>query len=72
MPRQPIGNDDPVAAFLLAGLFGLFSRADSGHALVVVVEDHDALQALDALVVVDAAIALDGADLAVVSSDMEN
>ncbi|MNF55206.1 hypothetical protein D3C84_366600 [compost metagenome] len=64
--RLPVADDDRVPVFPLAGLLRLLARADAGHALVVVVEDHDALQALDALVVVDAAVALDGADLAVV------
>src|SRR3990167_2300355 len=64
--RLPVADDDPCSALLPAGSLSLFARADAGHALVVVVEDHDAFQALDALVVVDAAVALDGADLAVV------
>ena len=59
----PVADDDIVGAL---GSRGLLACADGIHALILVIQNHDAFQALDALVVVDGAAALDGADLAFV------
>src|SRR5690606_9568965 len=60
--------DQCLCSSLALAFLGLLARADRRHALLVVVQDDDAFQALDAFVVIDTSDPVYRADTAVISA----